>query len=120
MDEKLIRDAQWRKGASIAYFNALNNAVLLVAHGIIPISEVGEYKNIFIKQHDEYYKDVIANIGMTADPKIYIEKLKSAKTIEELKKVWVSLPQDARSNKDVSKVAQELKNEKAHNATTNA
>lgn len=112
----LIRDAQFRKGLSISYFNALNNAIQLVtANGVRFASEqelldkVDKYQQIFIEKHNEYYARVIASVGVHFDTKKTIARLKACTTQGELKMVWISLSEDERQDKAIQEVAYALR-----------
>ena len=122
MDEKIIKDAQYRKGLSIAFFNATNAAVEFakingLAGVIDPKKFIAEWRNWFLEEHKTYYATVIAQIGVNYKPEDSIKKLKATKTLEELKSAWLLLSEDERQNVEIKKVANELKatykNEKA-------
>lgn len=110
--EKLIKDAQYRKGLSIAFFNATNSAISLV--GQMDFTEdnkkkVQEWRDFFISEHADYYAKVIENVGNTFNPKDTIKKLEKAKNYDELKKIWVMLSQDERNNEDIQAKVKDLK-----------
>lgn len=134
--EKLLKDAQYRKGLSIAFFNATNGAVEIIKlEGLKtelfkktkavkgkskskakPKKEINQlevrlqlWRNWLIKEHAEYYAKVIAPVGDNFKPEEGIAKLIAVTTLPELRKVWVSLSQDERDNKEILKVAQELR-----------
>ena len=115
-DEKVIKDAQYRKGLSIGYFNALNSAIALVAsddryRADTPektIETVGMIRDTFIEQHKEYYANVIANIG-NYDPEATLKKIKATKSLPELKIVWLSLSQDERNDEKIIKAKNDQK-----------
>lgn len=114
MDEKIIRDAQYRKGLSIAFFNANNSAISLVANRQIAdrnelLKLVTEYRDFFLEEHKKYYATVIANIGANYKVEDSIARLKATKTLDELKTTWISLSADERKDPEIIKVAQELK-----------
>lgn len=121
MDEKLIKDAQYRKGLSIAFFNATNAAIALVAsRGIADRVEalnlVVDYRNFFLEEHKNYYATVIANVGQNFNIEETVNKLKNTTTKEELSTVWRSLSEDERHNEEIRKAALEMKetHEKAY------
>lgn len=128
MDEKVIKDLQYRKGLSIAYFNSLNSAISLVT--IDPVSRGGGQKAIletiafyqehFLKNYNTYYSTVISNVGSNYDKKKSLEKLSKVVSREGLKKVWIMLSQDEREDPDIKKVVIELKEkyEKTQHRTT--
>jgi len=112
-DDKLIKDAQYRKGLSIAFFNATNSAISLCTgmniHEKKTLEKVVEIRDFFLKEHDEYYANVIAKVGVSYDAKKTIEKLKKVTSLEDLKVQWVLLSQDERQDKEIINVVQALK-----------
>lgn len=112
-DDKIIRDAQYRKGLSIAFFNATNSAIAIMTKQILPDDEMQAgiefWRNWFLDSHKEYYSTVIANVGANYNAVTTIEKLKATKTLEELKSVWLSLSQDERRDEEILKVTNTLK-----------
>lgn len=118
-DDKVLRDAQYRKGLGIGFFNATNSAIALVASVIGKqqeptsdlelIARVGKIRDIFIEQHKEYYAANIANIGANYNSADTIEKMKATKTLMELHAVWSSISEDERRDGDIIKVKDELK-----------
>lgn len=138
--DKLIKDAQYRKGLSIAYFNAVNSAVAILqavgVENIVPKQKVSKGKKAkkldrdalvkgfitnyvlhFLAQHKEYYAEVIAQVGAANyKPEESIEKLMKTTNYEDLSTAWRLLSADERKDPAIIKVAQELKkqfNEKA-------
>jgi len=115
MDEKLIKDAQYRKGLSIAFFNATNSAIaMLTADKINMTSEqmeayITKWRNWFLDTHKQYYATVIANVGVNYRAEDSIAKLKATKTLEELNTAWRLLSADERRDGEIIKVAQTLK-----------
>lgn len=115
MDEKLIKDAQYRKGLSIAFFNATNAAIQLVAPHYEPgkIKEamdlIATVRDSFLEEHKTYYTNVIAQIGTTFSPQETIAKLKSATNLSALGSIWRSISADERAHPDVVKAKDELK-----------
>jgi len=112
--DKIIRDAQYRKGLSIAFFNATNAAVEFAKinglAGIIDVKKfIADWRDWFLEEHKNYYTTVIANIGQNYKTSESIEKLKVTKTLEELQNVWRMFSQDERSDGEIRKIAQELK-----------
>lgn len=120
-NEKIIKDAQYRKGLSIAFFNATNAAISLISNSVIVKSGeivkdekyikelVKTYRDWFLEEHRNYYATVIANVGTNYKVKDSIEKLKSSKTLEDLQVNWRLLSEDERRDGEVIKVAKELK-----------
>jgi hypothetical protein len=117
-DEKIIKDAQYRKGLSIAFFNATNAAINIVC--TMPdikdmtnehiLERVKFFREKFLEEHKEYYANVIANVGT----KIYkaedaIKRLEATKNLEELKSVYLSLSADERRDEGILKITNDLK-----------
>lgn len=125
--EKILKDAQYRKGLSIAFFNATNSAISLVSQELAKqgsvvsdewiLTRVNFYRDYFLEQHKNYYASVIAQVGINYKPEDSIAKLQRATNKEELNTEWRLLSADERKNPEIIKVAQELnkqyKNEKA-------
>lgn len=118
MDEKILKDAQYRKGLSIAFFNATNAAIALVTAPRVNFesetkeqtkAKIVEYRDWLLEEHKNYYATVIANVGVNYRSADTIENLKATKTMDELKIVWLSLSEDERRDGDIIKVAKELK-----------
>lgn len=128
MQEKLLKDAQYRKGLSIAFFNATNAAIEMVkvegskkvisikkkgkvVKWEVPIEERIEYwRKYFIQKHQEYYTEVIANVGVNYKAEDAIKKLKEVTDWEGFKKVWRTFSEDERRDPEIRKVAVEVKN----------
>ena len=113
--DQIIKDAQYRKGLSIAFFNA-TNATIELAMVMFPDLKavdtkafIQEWRGWFLEEHKKYYAEVIANVGLNFEVAETIKKLEKATTTEELLSVWLSLSQDERSNDEVIKVKDELK-----------
>lgn len=116
MDEKILKDAQYRKGLSIAFFNATNAAIELVKSrpiADIDIKEalklVTEVRDFFLDEHKEYYARVIAKVGTSYNLAETIKKLKATKTLEELRKAWQLLSEDERQDVEIKKEVKALK-----------
>lgn len=113
MNEKLLKDAQFRKGLSIAFFNATNSAISLCAgmnpHEKATIDKVVELRDFFLEEHKTYYATVIANVGANYKAEESIKKLKATKNEEELRTVWRGLSEDERRDGEIKKVAQDLR-----------
>lgn len=112
--DKVIRDAQYRKGASIAFFNATNAAIEFAKingmAGIIdPKKFIAEWRDWFIEEHKTYYATVVANIGINYKAEDSIAKLKETKTLEDLQTVWRLFSADERKDAEIIKVAQTLR-----------
>jgi len=116
-DEKIIKDAQYRKGLSIAFFNATNAATEIVKSLIkVDNSIAGQVKEQIVywrdwllEEHKNYYSKVIAGIGSVYNASDTIEKLKQVKTKDELRLVWISISEDERRDGDIIKVVKEIK-----------
>lgn len=115
-EEQLIRDAQFRKGLSIAFFNATNNATqIMELKDTSNLTEEQIQKQIqfwrdwLLEEHKKYYSEVIANIGKKYDSKETIEKLKAAKSLDELKSIWISLSEDERRDGEIIEATNKLK-----------
>ena len=110
--DQIIRDAQYRKGLSIAFFNATNAAISLVAERQVPgeevLKEVVRVRDFFLEEHKIYYANVIANIGLF-NPADTIKRLQTAKSLEELRSTWIALSEDERQHDEVIKVKNEIK-----------
>lgn len=116
-NDKILRDAQYRKGLSIAFFNATNAAVELVAklgYGDFKTIEeaVTHWRNWFLETHKKYYAEVIANIGVPYDVAETIKQLESVMSKAELKQVWISLSEDQRQDPTIKEAKDRIKNEK--------
>lgn len=100
--EKIIKDAQFRKGSSIAYFNATNAAIeiLKLKNDKENIKEnLVEIRDWLIDEYTKYYEEVIAPIGGTYNTKDIIERIQSYKTADELKEYFFKfIPMEARQN----------------------
>lgn len=121
-EEKILKDAQYRKGLSIAFFNATNAAISLCSgmnvHEKETLNKIVELRDFFLEEHKNYYAKVISAVGLNYNKDQAIEKLNKAKTIEDLQTAWRMLSQDERADKDIIGVAQKAKvklttNEKA-------
>lgn len=112
----VMKDAQFRKNFSIAYFNSLNNAINLVtAQGVRftsdekMLEEIIKYQMFFMDRHNEYYARMIANVGVHFDKNKTLERLRGAISKPELTAVWLSLSEDERQDPEIKKVAYELR-----------
>ena len=127
MNEQLLKDAQFRKGLSIAFFNATNAAVELCKnmnpYEEATMKQVVKVRDFFLEEHKNYYAAVIAKVGLNYNVEEAVKKLKAAKTIAQLKDAWLMFSEDERHDPEVIKVAQAMKksHEKAPaNRTGNA
>lgn len=132
MDEdKVIKDAQYRKGLSIAFFNATNVAIemlkLLPATAFKKVVEKGkgkkktkttiaitreeklvEIRNWLLDEHKKYYAEVIAKVGTNYSVEKSLARLAKVKNQAELNSVWLSFSEDERHDGDIRKLAQSL------------
>ena len=115
MEEKLIKDAQYRKGLSIAFFNATNAAIEMCKglniHEETTKNKIIEIRNWLLDEHKNYYATVIAKIGVNYNAEEAIKKLQAVKSKEELHIVWLNFSADERQDAEISKVAQTKKQE---------
>lgn len=112
----VMKDAQFRKNFSIAYFNSLNNAINLVtAQGVRfstdekMLEEIIKYQMFFMDRHNEYYARMIVNVGVHFDKKKTIARLQAAVSKSELTAIWLSLSEDERQDEEIKKVAYDLR-----------
>jgi hypothetical protein len=115
MDDKIIKDAQYRKGLSIAYFNAINAAIELVKLEEHKSendrkSRLAFWRDWLLEEHKSYYANVIAKVGVSYNPDETKKKLSKAKSVEELRSMWLSLSEDERRDQVIIEFAQGLKN----------
>lgn len=113
MEEKIIKDAQYRKGLSIAFFNATNAAIEMCKglniHEEDTKKKIIEIRDWLLEEHKNYYATVIANIGSNYDVKKALEKLEAVKSKEELHTVWLMFSEDERKDDEISRLAQTIK-----------
>jgi len=112
--EKIMKDAQYRKGMSIGFFNATNAAIEFakingMAGVMDPKKFISEWRDWFIEEHKTYYATVIANVGVNYKAEDSIAKLRATKTLEDLQTTWRLLSADERKDAEIIKVAQELR-----------
>jgi hypothetical protein len=110
----VIKDAQYRKGLSIAFFNATNAAIAMTAtmkfnSSKESLEKIIEIRDFFLSEHADYYGRVIAKVGNHFDPKTTLARLQDAKSKSELKIVWLSLSEDERQNEEIKKLAYSLR-----------
>ncbi len=120
-NDKIMKDAQYRKGLSIAWFNATNSAISLIGT-IQPTTDPDYYKTRLVEirdwlleEHKTYYATVIANVGVNFNPEDTIKKLNATTDKQTIKTVKLTISEDERHHEKVKKVAKELK-EKYKNA----
>ena len=68
-----------------------------------------KWRDYFLEEHKKYYAEVMAKIGVPYKATESIEKLRAAKTLEELKSAWTMLSADERADAEIRKVVFELK-----------
>ncbi len=127
MEEKILKDAQYRKGLSIAWFNATNSAITLISNSLVVKNGefakdeeiikflIAKYRDWFIEEHKNYYAKVIANVGQNFMAKDTIAKLEATKNVDELRSVWLALSADERLSAEIIKVKEQVK--KKHEKT---
>lgn len=129
MEEQVMKDAQYRKGMGIAWFNATNSAIEMVkmeqamgffsdkisvkgkkakkAHTIE--ERIAYWRNHFLEAHKGYYAEVIAKIGAPYKAEDTIARVKKTKDYKELAKLWNSISEDERRDVEIRKAVNELK-----------
>jgi len=122
MEEQALKDAQYRKSLSIAYFNSVNSAIALVTPTVLTVVSsvepdqakkaiqefIVEWRDWFLEEHKAHYLKTVAQVGTTYDKQKAIDRLKETKEKSELQKVWVALSEDERRDGDIRKVCNEL------------
>src|SRR3990167_4304445 len=113
MDENILKDAQYRKGLSIAFFNA-TNAAIEMCKGLnifekATKKKITDVRDWLLEEHRNYYAAIIAKVGNNYDVNEAVKKLKAVKSKEELHTVWLMFSEDERQDAEISKVAQEMK-----------
>lgn len=108
--DTLIRDAQYRKGLSIAYFNAVNAAIeMCKATSNVTIENFYKWRDLLIEEHNDYYGKVIAQVGSPIDAKATIARLQKTTDKPTLTAVWMSLSEDERQHPEIKTVAYGLR-----------
>lgn len=122
-DEKLMKNAQFRKAAPMAFLNARNSAIELLKLEGTPkvvkgkkakkeltlLERTKKYTEDFMKEYREFYSNEVASIGGNYKAADSIAKLKKAKNLEELAFTWRSLSADERHDGEIIKVKEDLK-----------
>lgn len=112
-NDQIIKNAQYRKGLSIAFFNATNAAIEMCKgmniHEESTKNKLIEIRNWLLEEHKNYYASVIERVGGMFNAEETIKKLRGTKNLAELKDVWMSISEDERQDESVSKVKGELK-----------
>lgn len=113
-EDKALKDGQYRKSLSIAFFNAINTAIELVKLEDLKTDEDKKdrlvfWRNWLLQEHRSYHTTVISRVGINYDPKVTIEKIKKTTNLDQLKAVFLSLYEDERRDPDILKVVHALK-----------
>jgi hypothetical protein len=116
-DEKLLKNAQYRKAAPMAFLNSRNTAMEMVKmEGIsakvnkLPLlKRVKKYTDDLMADYVEFYAKEVASVGVSYDVKTTIELLNATKTKDELRLVWTALSEDERHDGEIRKLVKELK-----------
>ena len=113
-NENIMKDAQYRKGMSIGFFNATNAAIEFakingMAGVMDPKKFISEWRDWFIEEHKTYYTTVIANVGSNYKVEDSLKKLEGSKNIVDLLQVWQSFSADERADDVLIKKVQEIK-----------
>ena len=111
--DEIIKNAQYRKGLSIAFFNATNAAISMCA-GYDPKSKatrntIVKLRDFFLEEHKKYYAEVISGIGVNYNTEAAMAKLQTAKSVDDLKNIWIGLSEDERQDKVIIEKAKTLK-----------
>lgn len=114
--DELYKNREWARNKSIAYFNSLNAAINLVtARGTnfqtdeALLEKIDYFKTIFIEKHNEYYLSTIVAPRVAYDKTTAPKKLKLAKTMLALEKVWLGLSADERNDDENIALKNKLK-----------
>jgi len=82
--DELMRDAQYRKSRSIAFFNATNSAITIVTALNVSPDQIKEqlamWREWFLSEYDKDYKENVMSIGL---PQEIISGLDTAKKAYE-------------------------------------
>lgn len=114
--EKIIRDAQYRKGLSIAFFNATNNATEIVKlreTKSLTNEEIQDqikfWRDWLLDEHKGYYAENIASVGKIYETQDVLKRLNEVKDYEGLRSIWVTLTEDQRRDGDIKNKVKEIK-----------
>lgn len=106
-EDTKIKDAQYRKGLSIAYFNAVNSATDVVVAKIRAgekldrdsiLETLRDVRDTLLADHAKHYLANIATVGVPYKAEDAITRISNAENEKELKKIWFSLTQDERKD----------------------
>lgn len=115
MDEQVLKDAQYRKGLSIAFFNATNAAIELCKASYVGLKEnelqekIQFWRSWMIEEHKTYYATVIANVGTNYVASETIKKINEVSCMDDLKNLWLSLSEDERRDGEIIKAKDIMK-----------
>lgn len=121
--DQVIKNAQYRKNLSIAFFNSTNAAIEMVKlefgalHSANPtierlmVERLEFWRTNFLEAHKRYYATVIESIGADFNVEETLARIAKVENMEQLQLLWVSLSQDERNNPEVFAAAQLKKNE---------
>lgn len=110
--EDVIKNAQYRKGLSIAYFNAINSAIELtkgIEDADTRKKAIVDCRDWLLDEYATYYTNVLENASVNFKPEETIKRLEKATSLVELQNIWVCLSQDERHHEDIIKKKDELK-----------
>lgn len=105
---KVMQD---RKGVSIAFFNATNSAIAMVANmkfenSAEALKTVFLLRDTFIEEYKTYYKTVIQSVGANYKAEDTIKKVEACTTKQELSNLWLILSADEKKDGEIRKVVQ--------------
>lgn len=121
--DAMMQDAQYRKGLSIAFFNANNNAtdIAKLEIGYLPMNEqsistllqerIIFWRDWLLSEHATYYAQVVMGVGKPYSIVDTIKKLETAKTVDELKDIWLLLSADERDDSEILANKDRIKSE---------
>ncbi len=111
-EEKLLKNAQYRKAAPMAFLNSRNTAMEMVkleGKKNYLLKNVKKYTNELMKDYNEFYALEVASVGTNYDAKKTIELVRACKSNAELKLVYMAMSEDERHDGEIRKVVKELK-----------
>ncbi len=123
-EDSKIKDAQYRKGLSIAFFNATNSATDVVVAKIRAgekmdaasiLATLREVRDELLGDHAKHYLANIATVGVPYKAEDAIERINKTKDAKELRKLWFALTADERADQKILD-AKEVMKKKHENA----
>jgi hypothetical protein len=121
--DAMMNDREYKKGLSIAFFNANNNATEIAKFEIqnnpqLNLTErIIYWRDWLLSEHATYYAQVVMNVGKPYSIKDTIAELQTAKNYGELMDIWLSISEDQRQDAEIRSYADtrklELKKSKA-------